>query len=232
MRTASTGVRISPFPITGIFTAAFTSAMRDQSALPLYPCSRVRGCNATACRPQSSARRAMFTVTSSRSFHPARNFMVKGIEIAARTWRNRRSTNGRSRRSPEPPLHFTTLFTGHPKLISTMSKPKSWQMRAASAITSGSAPNNCAEIGCSSASKTRYWSVRVGLRECSDAATPCELVNSVIISPQPPKPRIKRRKTVSVTPAIGARTVAGEILTGPISKLEGNFVIPSCISLF
>ena len=34
MRTASSGVTISPLPITGIFTAALTSAMRDQSALP------------------------------------------------------------------------------------------------------------------------------------------------------------------------------------------------------
>jgi len=47
------------------------------------------------------------------------------------------------------------------------------------------------------------------------------------VSPQPPKRRIKRRKTVSVTPARGPETVAGAILTGPISKLEGNFVIPS-----
>jgi len=35
MRTASSGVRMSPLPITGILTAAFTSAMRVQSACPL-----------------------------------------------------------------------------------------------------------------------------------------------------------------------------------------------------
>jgi len=40
---------------------------------------------------------------------------------------------------------------------------------------------------------------------------PFALVNSVMISPQPPKPRITRRKIVSVTPAIGAKTVAGRI---------------------
>ena len=33
---------------------------------------------------------------------------------------------------------------------------------------------------------------------------------------------MKRRKTVSVTPAMGASTVAGETLTGPIEKLVGK----------
>jgi hypothetical protein len=46
-------------------------------------------------------------------------------------------------------------------------------------------------------------------------------VNSVMISPQPPWLRIKRRKTVSVTPAMGARTVAGPIFTGPIWSVRG-----------
>ena len=81
--------------------------------------------------------------------------MVSGIEMAARTLVRIFSTSGRSRSRPEPPLHLTTFFTGHPKLMSTMSKPRSWQWLAASAITSGSDPNNCAEIGCSSGSKYR-----------------------------------------------------------------------------
>src|SRR5258708_22109324 len=51
---------------------------------------------------------------------------------------------------------------------------------------------------------------------------PCELVNSVMISPQPPWLRIRRRKTVSVTPAMGANTVAGAILTGPIWRVRGT----------
>ncbi len=33
---------------------------------------------------------------------------------------------------------------------------------------------------------------------------------------------MKRRKTVSVTPAMGARTVAGEIVTVPIVRLDGT----------
>src|SRR5271169_3875723 len=48
------------------------------------------------------------------------------------------------------------------------------------------------------------------------------LVNSVMIRPQPPKPRIMRRKTVSVTPAIGASTVVGEMCLSRIEKDGGN----------
>src|SRR4051794_35612459 len=43
-----------------------------------------------------------------------------------------------------------------------------------------------------------------------------------MMSPHPPRLRMKRRKTVSVTPAMGARTVAGEIVTGPICRLDGT----------
>jgi hypothetical protein len=52
---------------------------------------------------------------------------IDPIVIAARTLRRIRSTSGKSRSKPEPPLQVTTFFTGHPKLISTASKPKSWQ---------------------------------------------------------------------------------------------------------
>ena len=164
----------------------------------------------------------MRTATSSSSFQPARYFMVNGIAMAFRTSRSRRSTSGRSRSSADPPLHFTTLFTGQPKLMSRMSNPRSWQTRAASAMTAGSAPKSCAEMGCSSGSNARYFSVLVGLRAPSEALTPWELVNSVMISPHPPRLRMNRRKTVSVTPAMGASTVAGAIFTGPIDKWVGK----------
>src|SRR5690242_2683131 len=51
---------------------------------------------------------------------------------------------------------------------------------------------------------------------------PSELVNSVISSPHPPSPRITRRKSVSVTPAMGARTAAGAIVKLRIWKLVGS----------
>src|SRR5260370_34915391 len=50
---------------------------------------------------------------------------------------------------------------------------------------------------------------------------PSELVNSVISRPQPPRPRITRRKSVSVTPAMGARTAAGRMVKSRICKLAG-----------
>src|ERR1039458_4762959 len=43
-----------------------------------------------------------------------------------------------------------------------------------------------------------------------------------MISPHPPRLRMKRRKTVSVTPAMGASTVAGEIVTVPMERLSGT----------
>src|SRR5882757_4160591 len=43
-----------------------------------------------------------------------------------------------------------------------------------------------------------------------------------MISPQPPRLRMKRRKTVSVTPAIGARTVAGAISMPPMERAAGT----------
>src|ERR1700731_4720072 len=111
-----------------------------------------------------------------------------------------------------------------------MSKPKSWQMRAALAMTTGSAPNNCAEMGCSSGANARYFKVLVGFFRPADALTPCELVNSVMIRPHPPRLRINRRNTVSVTPAIGARTVAGAIRTPPTANADGKGLIISSVS--
>src|ERR1700674_939756 len=50
---------------------------------------------------------------------------------------------------------------------------------------------------------------------------PSELVNSVISKPQPPRPRMTRRKSVSVTPAMGARTAAGRMVRSRIWKDVG-----------
>src|SRR5690348_7290352 len=51
---------------------------------------------------------------------------------------------------------------------------------------------------------------------------PSAEVNSVIISPHPPRLRMNLRNTVSVTPAIGASTVAGARRTSPIVTEEGT----------
>ena len=149
--------------------------------------------------------------------------MVNGIVMAARTSRSSFSTSGRSRSSPEPPLHFTTFFTGQPKLMI--------EDVEAQVLADARGVGHHLRIGAEELRGDRMllgvegqvaFSVLVGLRRCSDALTPCELVNSVMISPQPPWLRMKRRKTVSVTPAMGASTVAGAIFTGPIENCCGK----------
>jgi hypothetical protein len=50
-----------------------------------------------------------------------------------------------------------------------------------------------------------------------------------MMRPQPPRLRMKRRKTVSVTPAMGARTVAGEIVTEPICRVFGTGARGACV---
>src|SRR5258708_25082414 len=57
-------------------------------------------------------------------------------------------------------------------------------------------------------------------------STPSAEVNSVRIRPQPPRLRMKRRKTVSVTPAMGASTVAGAIFTPPRTTDGGTGFSP------
>ena len=116
-----------------------------------------------ACRPQSSASRPSSPQPGRGRSSPRGTSWSEGSRWRRARERRMRSTRGRSRSNPEPPLHVTTFFTGQPKLISTISKPRSWQWLAASAITAGSAPKSCAEMGCSSGSKYRYRKVRVGL---------------------------------------------------------------------
>src|ERR1700674_5043394 len=168
-----------------------------------------------ASTPADSASVATSTATMEFSSQPARSLMVRGIFTGARTERKIVSSRGRSRRRPEPP-HFTTFFAGQPRLMSTASKPRSSTILAAPAITAGFAPKSCAVMGCSSSWKKRYRKVFSALR-----VMPSELVNSVISRPQPPRPRITRRKSVSVTPAMGASTAAGRMVRSRIWKVAG-----------
>src|SRR5208283_1045932 len=93
-------------------------------------------------------------------------------------------------------------------------------------MTPGFAPKSWAAMGCSSSSKYKYRSVFFALR-----VIPSELVNSVISSPQPPSPRITRRNSVSVTPAMGANTVAGCIVRSRILYSDGIMGIANRASL-
>ena len=81
------------------------------------------------------------------SFQPRRILTVKGIVTAARTASKMRAISGRSRSRPEPPLQATTRLAGQPRFRSTMSKPASSTIFAASASVRGSEPKSCAAIG-------------------------------------------------------------------------------------
>ena len=49
----SSAVRMSPFPMTGMSSAATTRAISSQLAVPLYIWVRVRGCSVSAWAPAS-----------------------------------------------------------------------------------------------------------------------------------------------------------------------------------
>src|ERR1700730_7889706 len=49
-----------------------------------------------------------------------------------------------------------------------------------------------------------------------------------MIRPQPPSARIMRRKMVSVTPAMGASTVAGEMTTSRMLNVDGEAIFLRC----
>ena len=88
MRAASSGVLMSPLPITGIFTALLHGG--DDAPIRACRCSLARACAGAPppLRRQSiSASLATSTATMEFSSQPARNLMVSGIFTAARTAR-------------------------------------------------------------------------------------------------------------------------------------------------
>ena len=227
MRTASSGVTISPLPITGILTAAFTSAMRRP--IGLARCSPARACADAAPRPAGRNPRPgapCRTATSSRSFHPARNFMVNG------------NGDGLAHLAQQP-LHQRQVAQQAGAAVALhhfVHRAAEIEVEdvEAQVLADARGVGHHRRIG---AEKLRRNGMLFRFEgqvlqrlawACgapSEALTPCELVNSVMISPQPPRLRMKRRKTVSVTPAMGASTVAGAIFTGPMEKWVGNKLI-------
>ncbi len=118
IRTASSGVLMSPLPSTGI-----SSALDDGSdlipsrspAVHLRPRARVKREHPRAgiLAPQSDSHWVAHLLAPATS-----NLYVTGKGVAAETARITDSTRSRSFRQPEPPLRFTTFFTGQPKLMS------------------------------------------------------------------------------------------------------------------
>ena len=134
-----------------MLTAFFTSRIMSQSARPEYICTRVRPCTAIAAAPESSHMRANSTAFTLPLSQPLRNLTVTGLSTARHTRSIISAASAGVFISAEPSPDLTTLPTGQPMFMSSMSAPDSSSaMGAASAITSGSCPNICTAQGCSS----------------------------------------------------------------------------------
>src|SRR5450759_1508677 len=164
-----------------------------------------------AAAPASSIRRTSSGALISLSSQPARIFTVTGIFTAFAIALTIACACEGSRIRLQPALCFAIFDTGQPMLTSTMSAPMPSTICAAAAIFCGSPPKIWIETGRSSSVYSAYSSVRSMPR-----TIPSELTISVTTSPQPPRRFTRRRKAVSVMPAIGASANGCSRLIEPI----------------
>src|SRR6185503_8521162 len=142
---------------------------------------------------------------------PARIFTVTGMRTALAIAATTACACSGSRIRLQPALCLAIFGTGQPMLMSTMSAPMPSTICAASAIFTGSPPKIWIETGRSSSVYSAYSSVRSIPR-----TSPSELTISVTTRPHPPRRLTRRRKAVSVMPAIGASANGWSRLTAPI----------------
>ena len=138
--------------MTGICKTDFTSLIYSQLALPLYICSRVRPCTATAATPTDSIRCAISITLMDVSSQPKRNLTVTGICTACTAASATFIAKSGFFINAEPSPEETTFFTGQPMLISTIGAPADSTILAPMAIASGSDPKICMDTGCSTSS--------------------------------------------------------------------------------
>ena len=175
----------------------------------------------TADAPASWTRAATSGADRSWSSHPFRILTVTGMRTACTISRMIRCACAGSRIRLHPALCLEIFGTGQPIFTSTMSAPMPSTIRAASAIVAGSPPKICTETGRSSSVYSAYWSVRSIPR-----TMPSLLTISVTTRPQPPCRFTRRRKLVSVMPAIGATT------SGDSRRMLAIFMVKSCRNRF
>src|SRR2546426_6939309 len=199
MAHASSAVRTSPLPSTGIATASTTRAMISQGATPLNCCERVRGWTVIASTPSPSAIRAISTAFTVRSSQPPRILIVRSTPIAFRRVRKTTAAPSGSRISAAPWPLATIFATGRPMLRSIASAPAASSCRAASARTSGSAPRSCIAIGCSSGRNRASSAVRT-----LPTTRPRASISSLVSGPAPHS-RATSLNGALVIAAIGAR---------------------------
>ena len=156
------------------------------------------------------------------SSHPARIFTVTGIDTARVIAPTTVAACSGVRIRLHPAWCLAILCTGQPMLTSIMSAPIPSTTCAASAILPGSPPKIWIDTGRSSSVYSAYSSVRSMPR-----TSPSELTISVTTSPHPPRRLTRRRKAVSVIPAIGASANGDSSVTDPIFMAECKTVKPS-----
>src|SRR5690606_29249639 len=166
---------------------------------------------AIAAAPASSTRRATSGAPRSVSSHPFRILTVTGIATARLIARMIAAACTGSRIRLQPAWCLAIFGTGQPMLTSTMSAPMDSTTRAASAMRSGSPPKIWMDTGRPSSVYSAYSSVRSMPR-----TRPSLLTISDTTSPQPPCRLTRRRKAVSVIPAMGETTNGESRSTDPI----------------
>ena len=114
MRSASSGVFTSPFPITGSDVFAFTSAITSQCAWPVNFSERARACTVTHFTPERSSTFATSGALVEVWSHPMRIFAVTGSRTAFTTAVVTRSSRSRSVSMAAPASRAITLRTGQP----------------------------------------------------------------------------------------------------------------------
>ena len=217
MATTSAAVAMSPLPMTGMSRTSTTRAISSQFAFPANIWVRVRACSVRARAPASRQRCAMVTGSRWLSSQPLRIFTVTGRCVALCTARMIRCTKPKSFRHPDPPLFFTTFFTGQPKLMSMKSGLQaSVTISAARAMTVASAPYSWIPTGRSASSNRMSWN------RCSKPrATPTAEINSDTTTSAPNR-RAMSRNGDSDTPAMGARKRGNSCPTGYGKSMSHN----------
>jgi tRNA-dihydrouridine synthase len=140
---------------TGTSTSETSSAVNEWSASPVYICFAERGCRVSVEAPASTSRGPTSRHTRDPFSRPRRIFTEMGTETASAIASTIRHARPGSSSSVAPAPVFVTFLTGQPKLTSTRSAPAASTIRAASAITAGSAPKIWIASGCSSAPTLR-----------------------------------------------------------------------------
>ena len=155
MRTASSGVTMSPLPITGILTAAFTSAMRRPiglAAITLLAGAGMQrdGLQAAIFRQPRHLHGDQFAIVPAGAVFQSERNVDGGAHLAQEPFDQRQIAE---QTGAAVALHY--FIHGAAEIDVEDVEAEVLADAGGSAITSGSAPKSWAEMGCSSGSKAR-----------------------------------------------------------------------------